>query len=78
MKKIIFLITIFTFYSGQSQIMAGGNGYSFFKWSNGNVKASGKNNLGQFNNPQGITIDSQGNLYIADTNNFKIRKITFD
>ena len=78
MKKIIFLITIFTFYSVQFQIMAGGNRYPFFKCSKGDVKAGGKNDLGQFNNPQGITIDSQGNLYIADTINFKIRKITFD
>ncbi|MEO7976678.1 IPT/TIG domain-containing protein [Flavobacterium sp.] len=40
--------------------------------------ADGIATIAQFNNPQGITIDSQGNLYIADTINFKIRKITFD
>jgi sugar lactone lactonase YvrE len=30
----------------------------------------------EFNNPIGITIDSGGNLYIADTNNNVIRKVT--
>jgi sugar lactone lactonase YvrE len=30
----------------------------------------------RFNTPQGITIDSNGNLYVSDTNNNIIRKIT--
>lgn len=38
----------------------------------------GNADIAQFNNLDGITIDSQGNLYVADTGNFKIRKITFD
>jgi sugar lactone lactonase YvrE len=29
-----------------------------------------------FNSPYGMTIDSLGNLYVADTTNFRIRKIT--
>ena len=32
--------------------------------------------LATFNQPSGITIDSSGNLYIADTSNNKIRKVT--
>lgn len=31
-----------------------------------------------FNSPSGITVDSQGNLYVVDSNNHSIRKITPD
>jgi sugar lactone lactonase YvrE len=30
----------------------------------------------QLSHPDGVTVDSTGNLYIADTNNFSIRKVT--
>jgi len=30
----------------------------------------------QFNNPQGITIDEEGNLLVADRDNHRIRKVT--
>jgi trimeric autotransporter adhesin len=36
----------------------------------------GQATLARLNNPQGVTIDASGNLYIADTNNHRIRLVT--
>ena len=38
--------------------------------------ANGRGVSAQFNGPQGIAIDSSGNLYVADTQNHLIRKVT--
>ena len=38
--------------------------------------ADGSASVARFSNPFGITIDSAGNLYVADSNNHRIRKIT--
>jgi sugar lactone lactonase YvrE len=53
---------------------------------NGNVTTVAGNGTGylrdgaaaqaQFNNPTGLTVDHHGNIYVADTNNHRIRKIT--
>ena len=38
--------------------------------------ADGQGSAAQFRNPCGITIDVAGNLYVADTNNHRIRMVT--
>jgi sugar lactone lactonase YvrE len=38
--------------------------------------ADGSSGNARFNYPSAVTVDSTGNLYVADTNNFTIRKIT--
>jgi hypothetical protein len=38
--------------------------------------ADGTNDIARFNNPQAVTVDDQGNLYVADLMNSMIRKIT--
>lgn len=38
----------------------------------------GPANKASVNNPKGIAVDSDGNVYISDTNNFRIRVITRD
>jgi hypothetical protein len=38
--------------------------------------ADGTNSAARFNSPQGIAADAAGNLYVADTYNYTIRKLT--
>jgi len=40
--------------------------------------ADGEGALAKFYTPDGIGIDQQGNIYVADTNNNRIRKISFE
>lgn len=59
------------YYNGQLTTVAG----------NGNIGSGGDGGLAtkaQLNNPIGIATDAAGNLYIADANNSRIRKVTPD
>ena len=38
--------------------------------------ADGEGNVAEFNRPHGIAVDAMGNLYVADSHNHRIRKIT--
>jgi mucin-19 len=49
---------------------------SIFAGSSSSGSANGTGTSASFNNPKGIAIDGNGNLYVADRGNNKIRKIT--
>ena len=75
MKKNLFLLlSVFFLCSAavsEAQVIStyagtGGNGYS---------GDGGAASAAQLANPTGVTVDRQGNVYIADANNFVIRKV---
>jgi len=49
---------------------------STFAGSDARGFANGAGTEAQFNYPHGVTVDSSGNVYVADTGNSRIRKIT--
>ena len=55
--------------SGIITTFAGGNGYGYFG-------DGGPATIAEFADPTGIALDASGNLYIADTYNYVIRKVS--
>jgi len=58
------------------KISPGGNVTTFAGTSSPGNYADGSGNMARFNQPMGLSIDSQQNIYVADTGNNAIRKIT--
>jgi sugar lactone lactonase YvrE len=56
--------------------LAGSFGGPIAPGTSGAGSADGLGSIARFNNPQGIAVDSEGYLYVADTYNHTIRKIT--
>ena len=58
--------------SGQTQIMTtvAGNGTAGFSGDSGQAASA------ELNQPSGVAIDASGNIYIADTNNNRVRKVS--
>jgi len=59
--------------------MPPGGACAIFAGSSGATgSADGSGASARFNQPQGLAVDSSGNIYVADTNNCTVRKITAD
>lgn len=68
----IVLIIAVSLASAQAISTIAGNGVSGYRGDNGPVTAA------ELNHPIGIAFDNQGNAYVADANNNRIRKINAD
>lgn len=62
---------------GKWTVLAGG-GYKVENGEPVGTFADGKGESAQFNEPQGLAIDDEGYLYVADTGNQRIRKVSPD
>ncbi len=58
------------------KISTSGNVSTFAGTSGSTGSSDGLGSLARFNKPSGLTIDSAGNLYVIDTGNGTVRKIT--
>jgi sugar lactone lactonase YvrE len=71
MKKIITLLTLVLYVSAKAQTIStyAGNGLTGFSGDGGQAT------LAKLKNPTGVAVDAQGNLYISDSYNLRIRKV---
>lgn len=58
--------------AGVVTTLAGGTGTS----SNGMGYLNGPGNVAKFNSPTDVAVDASGNVYVTDTKNYAIRKVT--
>jgi sugar lactone lactonase YvrE len=70
MKKIYFLTTLFLSFLSQAQTVSTLAGIGTIGSTNSTGTAP------SFYKPRGVAVDASGNVYVADTYNHKIRKIT--
>ena len=71
MKKILTILAAVFALSANAQIITtvAGNGTNGFSGDNGQAT------LAKLNNPVAVTVDADGNLYIADSQNQRIRRV---
>lgn len=72
MKKILLLVSILCYTittEAQTVTTLAGSSYGF-------ADSATVETIPKFDTPSGVAIDASGNVYVADTNNHKIRKIT--
>lgn len=53
-----------------------GNGYNALTGSGGYSGDGGPATSAELYNPSGVAVDSSGNIYVADTKNYRLRKVT--
>lgn len=71
-SKTLFVVSVFLIhFNSNSQIISTVAGIG----TNGFSGDGGQGNLAQINNAFGVAVDAAGNLYIADSNNNRIRKV---
>jgi len=58
------------------KILAGGGAVSTILGTGLTVGDGGSSSAGLFNNPQDVAVDSNGNVYVADSANYRIRVMT--
>jgi uncharacterized protein (TIGR03437 family) len=70
----VILFAVFTCWTGSSQTYTirtiAGNGTAGFSGDNGPATSA------QLSGPFGVAVDAAGNLYIADTGNYRVRKVS--